>query len=95
MKRYVVRIPPEVEAVVRRLHPGMKGLIRRALEELETDPYLGKPLRDQLKGLFSLRVSRYRIVYRIEAREVRIEVVDVAERKVVYQRVAALLKRIQ
>ena len=95
MKRYIVRIPPEVEAVIRHLHPRMKGMVRRALEELEKDPYLGKPLRDHLKGLFSLRVSHYRVIYRIEAREILIEVVDIAERKVVYRRVAELLKRMQ
>lgn len=94
MKRYLVRIPPEVADVVRHLHPRMKTMIRNALEELEKDPYLGKPLRDQLKGLFSLRVSHYRVVYRIKSREVLIEVLDIAERRVVYQQVAALVRRI-
>jgi mRNA interferase RelE/StbE len=94
MKKYVVRIPPEVESFVRHLHPRLKRLIRNALEALEENPYLGKPLKERLSGFFSLRVSHYRIIYRIKAREVLIEVVDIAERKIVYQRVAALVKKL-
>lgn len=92
MKKYLVRIPPEVEDFVRHLHPQLKVKIRRALEELEKDPYLGKPLKETLKGLYSYRVSQYRVVYQIEYREVRVEVVEIEERKIVYHKVAQLLK---
>jgi hypothetical protein len=68
MKRYLVRIPSEVEAFTRHLHPRLKRLIRHALKALEEDPY------------------------RIKAREILIEVIDIAERKFVYQRVASLLR---
>ena len=94
MKRYAVRIPPEVEAFVRHLHPRLKKTIRHALEALEENPYLGKPLTEQLRGFFSLRASHYRIIYRIKAREVLIEVVDIAERKIVYQKISSLLKKL-
>lgn len=92
MKKYLVRIPPEVEDFVRHLHPQLKTKIRRALEELEKDPTLGKPLKETLKGLYSYRVSQYRVVYQIRHREVRVEVVEIEERKIVYQKVAQLLR---
>ena len=89
MRRYSVRIPPEVGASLRHLHPEIKTKIRRALEEMERDPFLGKPLKEPLKGLFSFRVSLYRIIYQIRAKEVLVEVIDIAKRSAVYQRVLA------
>ena len=68
MKRYLVRIPSEVEAFVRRLHPIIKTKIRNAIDEIGNDPYLGKPLKDELAGLFSFRVSTYRAHYPVQAR---------------------------
>ena len=94
MKRYLVRIPSEVEAFVRRLHPIIKTKIRNAIDEIGNDPYLGKPLKDELAGLFSFRVSTYRVVYQVKAREVLVEIIEVAARKIVYQKVASFLKKI-
>jgi mRNA-degrading endonuclease RelE of RelBE toxin-antitoxin system len=36
---------------------------------LEIDPYVGKPLRENLAGKWSLRVSDYRIIYEINENE--------------------------
>jgi mRNA-degrading endonuclease RelE of RelBE toxin-antitoxin system len=54
------------------LCPYAKVLIKRAIEErLMIDPIsFGKPLRYTLKGYRRLRVSDYRIVYRIETKTV-------------------------
>ncbi len=92
MRKYRLRIPPEIVLLIRHLHPNIKTKIRRALEEIESNPFLGKPLKEELKGLFSYRVTHYRIVYQIRQKEILIEVIDIAEREVVYQRVAGLLK---
>lgn len=40
--------------------------ITKSLEDLPYNPYLGKPLRGELKGLFSLRVGEYRIIYSLD-----------------------------
>lgn len=94
MKKYTVRVRPEPALFLRHLHPLLKAKIRRALEELETDPYVGKPLREELQGLYSYRVSQYRIIYQIKQIEIQVEVIEIAERRIVYQRVAELLKKI-
>ena len=54
------------------LSPRVKALIKRAIKErLMIDPIgFGKPLRYSLKGHRRLRVSDYRIVYRIESETV-------------------------
>lgn len=91
MKLYRVSIPPEAQDFLSHLHPQIKGKIRAALEELEKDPWLGKPLKKPLHGLHSYRVAQYRIVYQINRSEIKIEVIDISERAIVYQKVAALL----
>lgn len=63
-----------------------KKLIKKAIEErLMVDPIgFGKPLRYSLKGHRRLRVSDYRIVYRIEAEEHSVIIVAIKHRKDVY-----------
>lgn len=86
MKKYRLLIPPELGLFIRHLHPSLKIKIRQALEEIEINPYLGKPLKDRLQGLFSYRVSQYRIIYEIRQKEILVEVLDIGERKIIYQR---------
>lgn len=45
---------------------------------------LGKPLRYSLKGHRRLRVSDYRIVYRIEAEKNTVVIIAITHRKDVY-----------
>lgn len=91
MTKYVLRISPEMVAFVRHLHPQIKTKIRGALEEIERDPQMGKPLKKPLEGLRSYRVSDYRIVYQIKECDILVEVIDIAKRKIVYHRVADLI----
>lgn len=52
--------------------------IRTAVAE---DPYrVGKPLTSSWEGYFSARRSEWRIIYRIDDRQVLVEVVTVARR---------------
>lgn len=62
----------------------VKFLIKKAIEErLVRDPIsFGKPLRFSLKGHRRLRVSDYRIVYRIEEKTVII--IAIKHRKNIY-----------
>ena len=58
--------------------------IKKAIEQrLTVDPVgLGKPLRNNLKGYFRLRVGDYRVVYRVQGNTVIISVIK--HRKDVY-----------
>lgn len=62
----------------------VKSLIKKAIEErLMVDPItFGKPLRYSLKGHRRLRVSNYRVVYRIENKSVII--IAIKHRKDIY-----------
>ncbi|MCF7905866.1 type II toxin-antitoxin system RelE/ParE family toxin [Candidatus Gracilibacteria bacterium] len=53
--------------------------------KLKKDPFLyGKPLRKSLVGLRSLRVGNYRVIYKIQNKEIKIYVMVIAKRSIVY-----------
>ena len=58
--------------------------------ELSRDPHVGKPLRGELKGYWSLRVGAYRIIYSILKEEVVVEVLRIHHRKEVYEKLRRL-----
>ncbi len=59
--------------------------MRAALDDVREDPALGKPLREELEGLRSMRVGRLRIVY-AETRAA-VEIVAVGPRRTIYEEV--------
>src|SRR5262245_43916880 len=64
MRDRPVRVPRAVQSIIRSLHPELKRRVRAALDLLRDDPETGKALRGELAGWRSLRVSRFRIIYR-------------------------------
>ena len=64
-----------------------KNMIKRAIEEgLMTDPIgFGKPLRYSLRGHRRLRVSDYRIIYRIDSEACSVIIIAIKHRKDVYE----------
>jgi mRNA interferase RelE/StbE len=90
--RYALRTPTAVADRIRRLHPDIKRKVRAALELLVTDATAGKALRDDLAGLWSLRVGRFRLVYRIGNGQ-QIEIVTFGPRERIYEETRRLLKR--
>jgi mRNA interferase RelE/StbE len=79
-----LRIPTEVAALIRGLHPAIKRKVRAALQTIVEAPTSGKPLKKELAGLRSYRIGRFRIVYRIAADRL-VEVVAVGPRKHIYE----------
>ncbi len=64
-----------------------KIIIKKAIEErLMLDPVgFGKPLRYSLKGHRRLRVSDYRVVYRIDDSKNMVIIVAIKHRKDIYE----------
>ena len=85
-----LRVPDDVAGVIRGLHPTIKARIRAAMDTLRLDATLGKPLRDELSGLRSLRVGRFRIVYR-ERAETVLEIVAIGPRASIYRETFRLI----
>ncbi|MBA3662058.1 MAG: type II toxin-antitoxin system RelE/ParE family toxin [Gammaproteobacteria bacterium] len=65
----------------------VRNTIKKAIEErLMVDPIgFGKPLRYSLRGHRRLRVSDYRIVYRIDAENHLVIIIAIKHRKDVYE----------
>jgi mRNA interferase RelE/StbE len=89
---YALRVPPDLADLIRSLHPKLKRKLRAALEQIAAEPRLGKPLKDELEGLWSLRLGRFRIIYRLGAGR-DIELVAFGPRERIYEETARLMAR--
>ncbi len=92
MEHYRLRVPGPIAELVRGLQPELKGKVRAGLDVIRTDPSVGKELRDELAGLRSFRVGRFRIIYRIAPRRL-IDLVAIGPRRTIYQETLRLLRR--
>ncbi|MBM4128950.1 MAG: type II toxin-antitoxin system RelE/ParE family toxin [Nitrospira sp.] len=89
---YKLRVPDEVAELLRDVHPHLKRKIKASLQMILSDPESGKALKDELSGLRSFRVSRFRIVYRIASAR-QIEIVAIGPRERIYEETFRLLRR--
>lgn len=89
---YRLHVPHDVANLLRGLHPSLKQRLKRALHTLQSDPLVGKPLREELAGLRSYRVSRFRIIYRV-ADKTTIDLIAVGPRKNIYEETFRLLQK--
>ena len=74
---------PRFERNFRKLSSESQRRVAEKILLLETDPAAGKPLHGELKGLSSLRVGSYRVVYEIQ--DERIILHMVAHRRAAYR----------
>ena len=75
-----------VDQDIPKLNDSARALIKQAIEErLMVDPVaFGKPLRYSLKAHRRLRVSDYRVVYRVEPIAHLVVIVAIKHRKEIY-----------
>ncbi len=86
--QYKIEVSPSVLKFLERLERSNKNIsqrIVRVIDNLRTDPFIGKKLLGKLSGFRSLRVSEYRILYIIIEKRVLIQVVKIAHRKEIYR----------
>ena len=84
------KVPAEVAQLVRGLHPDIKRKVRAALDCLAADTGAGKALQGDLKGLRSLRIARFRVIYRVLAGRI-IEIVAIGQRDRIYEETLRLV----
>ncbi len=90
---YLLKLPEDLISLIRNLHPHIKEDIRSALRFLVKNPNIGKALKEELYGLRSYRVKRYRVVYRIVAPEKILEIIAIGPRKNIYEETFKILSR--
>ena len=87
-----LRVPDEIVALIRGCHPQLKRKIRAGLRQIVIEPEAGRSLKDELEGLRSYRISRFRIIYRISSKQI-IDVVTIGPRKTIYEETYRIIKK--
>ncbi len=69
------------ERQVQKLNTKLLRMMRKKLQMLVNNPTYGKALTAELKGYWVLKVSKYRILYRIlnETRTIKVDAVELRE----------------
>ena len=62
----------------------LKNQVDKGLERIAKNPYLGKPLVGELKGIWSERVSTFRILYKFYEQKIEVLILLIEHRKKVY-----------
>ena len=92
MDLHRLRISGSLAALVRGLHPEVKRKIHAGLDRIRSGPTAGKQLRDELAGLRSFRVGRFRVIYRVASKRL-VELVAIGPRRTIYEETLRLLRR--
>ena len=93
MKNYIIKYTREAKKRIEKLDPSVKQIIKKAIESLSSNPYRGKPLSYELAGLYSLRTSDYRIIYRVREKELIIIIITIGHRREIYKKLKALIEK--
>ena len=81
--KFEVRFTPRFLKSIKALDRAVQVQIVREIDVLRTIPYTGKPLRGEWKGVYSLKVGAYRVLYQVRGSEVLL--LAVSHRKHVYR----------
>lgn len=81
---YTLAVSATFRKDLRKLDRGNQVRVRRALGNIEADPYQGRKVRNATMGRYRWRVGDYRIRYDIKGRD--IQVLRVLKREDAYRR---------
>ena len=95
MKDFKIRFTHEAARLLSKLHPENKRLIKAALQELRQSPYSGDELQQELSGLKSYKIKRYRVLYDVNEKEKVIQIYYIGHRRDVYEQFRVLLTELQ
>ena len=90
-KHHKLLVPREIAEVIRTLHPHIKKKVKASLQIILSDPHSGKSLKNELVGLKSFRVSKFRIIYRMGTGRI-VELVAVGPRERIYEETYRLIR---
>jgi len=92
--QYKLLVPDNTADLIRTMHPHLKKKVRASLKIILSDLLSGKALKDELLGLRSFRVSKFRIIYRLSKKK-QIEIIAVGPREHIYTETFRLLNKIR
>jgi addiction module RelE/StbE family toxin len=95
MKKWKIRFTPEASRLLSKIHPENKKQLKQALNELQQNPHTGKDLQEELFGFKSLRLKKYRVIYKVSEENNYIEIYYIGRRSDVYEQFRRLLTELQ
>ena len=91
MRSYRVRYTPDAARLIGTLPLEVKRVLRSAIDELRRGPEEGGELVGEFLGYRSLRVRRYRVIYRMHDEDASVDIYPVGLRRDVYETLRTLL----
>ncbi|MEK6775639.1 MAG: type II toxin-antitoxin system RelE/ParE family toxin [bacterium] len=91
MSPYRLTYSQACRSLIKKLNPKIKPALKNEIERLSTTLLLGKPLIEELDGIYSLPYRRYLIIYRVNNQEKVVEIHFVGHRKDIYEDFRKLL----
>ncbi len=82
---YEVFLQDYAKKFLKKLDNSEKKKIIKKLKTLEEKPHSGKPLSGSLSGMRSLRINKFRAIYRIIKDKLIISVLEIGHRKNIYE----------
>jgi mRNA interferase RelE/StbE len=89
-----LRIPDDIVSLIRGLHPLLKKRVKAALIQISNDPYCGRALKEELFGLGSFRIKRFRIIYKVSKKK-HIDIIALGPRKYIYEETFRIIRKNQ
>jgi mRNA interferase RelE/StbE len=91
---YKLRVPDEIVSLIRGMHPIFKKRVKAALNEISHNPYCGRALKEELAGLRSFRIKRFRIIYEVSTKK-QINIIALGPRKYIYEETFRIISKDQ
>jgi mRNA interferase RelE/StbE len=82
---YTVLLSHQAEKFYKKLNKNLKERVKEGLIKLQNEPNLGKALHGELKGNYSIRIGKIRIVYSISEKNKTIYTIAIGQRKTIYK----------
>ena len=90
---YRLDMDQETRVLIGHMSPYRKRRIKASLKAIANDPFEGKPLQDELAGLYSYRIGSLRTIYSVERSKRTVHVVAIGPRRTVYDELERELLR--
>lgn len=84
-QRYKLVFLHEHDKEFTKLYRKARSAFTKKTRDLEEDPFIRKSLRAALKGLWCLRIGKYRVIYEVLREEGTVRLITIGHRRKVYR----------
>lgn len=82
---YEINFDSRIKEKMKKLDRRLQIKIISKIEQLKTNPFIGKSLTGKFKGKFRLRIDKYRVIYTVRNNILLVLILDVGHRKNIYK----------